>query len=124
MLASPPAALLAKAEAADDTLADGQVEWQHLFEIANAPELDLSLSGLPAPEASTEILRGYGNALYKLGRRYEMGGGIPKNLGEAARCYRKAARLGNIMAFARLASKWLDARDASSDASMSDKSLQ
>lgn len=49
------------------------------------------------------ILLGYANAMYKLGFRYESGAGAARNPREAVRCYRKAARLGNPWALARLA---------------------
>jgi TPR repeat protein len=62
---------------------------------------------LPSPESSSEILRGYANALYNLGRRYEIAA-ANRNPREAVRCYLKAARLGNLMAFARLATRWID----------------
>jgi len=51
----------------------------------------------------TPIVVGYGNALFKLGWRYERGQGDFRNLPEAIRCYRKSARLGNLDATVRLA---------------------
>jgi TPR repeat protein len=106
-LGSPPAALLAKTGEATEAFARVEAEWQHLSEIASSAGVSVSFSAVPIPEASSEILRGYGNALYKLGRRYEIGSGTSKNQAEAERCYRKAARLGNLVAFARLAANWV-----------------
>lgn len=45
------------------------------------------------------IVRGYANAMFKLGVRYE----VRHNDHEAVRCYGKASRLGNEPAAARLA---------------------
>ena len=45
---------------------------------------------------------GYGNALWRLGWRYEHGRGTPRNVAEAIRCYHKSAGLGNVEAAARL----------------------
>jgi len=58
------------------------------------------------PRGPSLILEGYGNALYKLGRRYETAVGAAQNVSEAERCYCKAARLGNLWALARLAARW------------------
>ena len=58
------------------------------------------------PSGPSLILEGYGNALYKLGRRYETAMGAAQNVSEAERCYYKAARLGNLWALARLAARW------------------
>jgi TPR repeat protein len=66
------------------------------------------LFGLPVHESSSQIVQGYAKALYKLGRRYEMGRGTAKIPTEALRCYTKSARLGNLMAFARLAARMID----------------
>lgn len=49
------------------------------------------------------MLYGYATALFRLGRRYERALGADRNLDEAARCYFKAAKLGNLAGFARLA---------------------
>jgi TPR repeat protein len=49
------------------------------------------------------MLLGYANAMYRLGRRYEIGHGTGRNVEEAIRCYFKAAKLGNPAALARLA---------------------
>lgn len=53
---------------------------------------------------STDIVAGYGEALYRLGRRYEAGVGWRHHPGEAVRCFTKAARLGNAKALERLVS--------------------
>jgi TPR repeat protein len=66
----------------------------------------------PSPEATSEMLEGYANALYNLGRRYESGQGAASNPREAIRCYCKSARLGNLWAMARLAVHWMAHRDA------------
>lgn len=47
---------------------------------------------------TTTIIRGYANAMYRLGTRYE----VRRNEGEAVRCYGKASHLGNEPAAARL----------------------
>lgn len=44
------------------------------------------------------IVRGYANAMYRLGARYE----VRHNEAEAVRCYGKASHLGNEPAKARL----------------------
>ena len=44
----------------------------------------------------------YGESLFGLGWRYEHAVGARRNLNEAARCYSKAARLGNVSAADRL----------------------
>jgi TPR repeat protein len=70
---------------------------------------------LPAPpiifaeptEVSSAILEGYANAMFNLGRRYEAGSAGSVNPREAVRCYCKAARLGNLLAMARLVSHWM-----------------
>jgi TPR repeat protein len=100
---SLPPARPAKVDEGSESFGQLEAELQHLAEVAGSAGVLVSFSAVPIPEASSEILRGYGNALYKLGRRYEIGSGTPKNQAEAERCYRKAARLGNLVAFARLA---------------------
>ena len=108
-LSSPPASF-ASHEAATEVPPCGG-DWSHLFELARDSAEDephVQVNAKPQ-DASSEIIRGYSAALYKLGRRYESGlhaGG--KNAREAMRCYTKAARLGHVMAFARLASRWCD----------------
>lgn len=51
------------------------------------------------------ILLGYANALLKLGWRYEHGRGVAQNDEEAARCYQKSAKLGNVFAQAKVSGK-------------------
>jgi TPR repeat protein len=113
---SPPAALFERArESALPAAPFAEAEWGHLAELSPADgpiPPPMPMDALPTPETSSEILRGYSNALYRLGRRYELGGGPARNRREAFRCYLKAARLGNFMAFARLASRWLEGHDA------------
>ncbi|HYE21679.1 MAG TPA: hypothetical protein VEA69_24750 [Tepidisphaeraceae bacterium] len=46
-----------------------------------------------AMSASTQVVRGYAQALERLGWRYENGWGVARNRGEAERCYDKAGRL-------------------------------
>lgn len=108
-LASAPAAWREADEAASPPLGHG-IDWDELFgspdSVEGAPALP---PAIPSPETRSEILAGYSTALYKLGRRYEMGAGAGKNTREAIRCYLKAARLGNLRAFARLATRWTDA---------------
>jgi TPR repeat protein len=48
------------------------------------------------------ILVAYARALFNLGWRYETAVGSRRNAEEAARCYGKAARLGDAAALARL----------------------
>ena len=102
---SPPAAILfyATAPAGGN---DRFFGWEHLRELA-APHP----SPVPDPSeirAHTSVmLTGYSNAMYNLGHRYETGLGAARNAREAARCYVKAARLGNFWALARLAAQYL-----------------
>ena len=58
-------------------------------------------SGLAGRSA---MLLAYGKSLFNLGWRYEHALGARRNLSEAARCYLKAARLGDHSAVGRLAS--------------------
>jgi TPR repeat protein len=53
--------------------------------------------------AATDIVAGYGEALYRLGLRYEVGVGWKHHPGEAVRCFAKSARLGNAKALEHLA---------------------
>jgi len=53
---------------------------------------------LPQLFASPLILLAYGRALFNLGWRYETAIGSRRNVEEAARCYWKAARLGDAAA--------------------------
>jgi TPR repeat protein len=62
---------------------------------------------VPLSDFTPAIVKGYSNALYQLGCRYESGAGGAGNANEAIRCYRKAARLGHMRAFARLAARWI-----------------
>ena len=48
------------------------------------------------------VLLAYGKSLFNLGWRYEHAVGARRNLAEAARCYWKAARLGDPSAVGRL----------------------
>ena len=58
-----------------------------------------ALRGSPPPPAlSSCVLKGYANAMFRLGVRYE----VRHNDDEAVRCYGKASRLGNGPAIARL----------------------
>jgi TPR repeat protein len=50
------------------------------------------------------VLLAYGKSMFNLGWRYEHAIGARRNLTEAARCYWKAARLGDATAAGRLAS--------------------
>ena len=56
----------------------------------------------PREPGTSTIVVGYGNAMNKLGGRYEVGRGVQRNVDEAVRCYGKAARLGNEDAKSRL----------------------
>jgi TPR repeat protein len=66
---------------------------------------------IPTP---TDIVAGYGEALYRLGSRYEAGVGWKYHPGEAVRCFAKAARLGNAKALEHLAEAAVPAAQASS----------
>ena len=69
---------------------------------AAAPDASTQpLPPAPQPFAQPLILLAYANALFNLGCRYETAIGSRRNLEEAARCYEKAARLGNPAARAR-----------------------
>lgn len=81
--------------------------WGHLAELTSDAPTAVPPLVIPSSNATSQILRGYANALYKLGRRYEIVLGH-RNPREAVRCYLKAARLGNMMAFARLATRWVE----------------
>jgi TPR repeat protein len=87
--------------------------WKHLTQLHDCDDVPAPpvLPRQPSPEATSEILEGYANALYKLGRRYECGQGAASNPREAIRCYCKSARLGNLWAMARLAANWMAHRD-------------
>ena len=68
--------------------------------------------GFLVPTA-TDIVAGYGEALYRLGLRYEAGVGWKHHPGEAVRCFAKAARLGNAKALEHLAEAATPATHAS-----------
>ena len=71
----------------------------HLAQSVRPP----ALPPLPAgPYQPTLILVAYAQALFNLGRRYETAIGSQRNLDEAARCYWKAARLGDPAALYRV----------------------
>lgn len=55
----------------------------------------------PLPFEPPLILLAYARALFNLGWRYERAVGSKRNLDEAARCYWKAARLGDAAARSR-----------------------
>jgi hypothetical protein len=55
-----------------------------------------------ASEGRSAVLLAYGKSLFNLGWRYEHAIGARRNLAEAARCYWKAARLGDPSAAGRL----------------------
>ena len=56
-----------------------------------------------APVPTPAILVAYARALFNLGCRYESAVGARRNLDEAARCYWKAARLGDAASAGRFA---------------------
>ena len=102
---SPPAAILSYATVpggGDDRF----MGWEHLRELA-APQIPAAREISAIHEPTSVMLTGYSNAMYNLGQRYETGLGAAKNPREAARCYVKAARLGNFWALARLAVQYL-----------------
>ena len=82
------------------------------YELAEWPVQPPPWASLPfsSPDAepthSSVITRGYADAMYKLGRRYEGAVGARRNPGEAMRCYTKAARLGSGPALGRLAPRY------------------
>lgn len=53
---------------------------------------------IPVDDTRAEVVKGYANAMYRLGCRYHQGRGVPRNIREAARCYGKAVRLGSTSA--------------------------
>ena len=55
-----------------------------------------------AQAGRSSLVRGFAKALFRLGRRYEEGLGAAHNRQEAARCYQKAAILGDAEALERL----------------------
>jgi len=110
--ASPPAALRALAADPLRDIGDMIGQWRHLY------ELSVPMTQPPAPPAgapvasASQILTGYANAMYNLGRRYDAACGAAGNPREAVRCYFKSARLGNLRALIRLAARWIDCHDA------------
>ena len=103
MLGSPPATFLPYQPNQNPRLAGLLGGWEHLFHIFHASGQS-GVTQSPSPQATSVVVKGYGNALYRLGRRYELGPGAISNPREALRCYSKSARLGNFWAMARLAS--------------------
>ncbi len=100
MLGSPPASMLPFQIDQHRRISGLLGGWEHLFQIFHR-------SGQSDPthaptNVNSLVVQGYGNALYRLGRRYELG--AVANPQEALRCYSKSARLGNFWAVARLAS--------------------
>jgi len=107
---SPPAAIYLRAAESNQVPRRDRLGWEHLTELAASSAGPVPPMVAPTPESSSAILRGYANAMYNLGRRYEVAA-ANRNPREAIRCYLKAARLGNVMAFARLAVRWIDTLD-------------
>jgi TPR repeat protein len=107
---SPPAAIYLRATESSTVARGDGLGWAHLNELAASSAGPVPPMVAPLPECSSAILRGYANAMYNLGRRYEVAA-ANRNPREAFRCYLKAARLGNVMAFARLAVRWIDHLD-------------
>jgi TPR repeat protein len=70
---------------------------------------------LPQLFAQPLILLAYGRALFNLGWRYETAIGPRRNVEEAARCYWKAARLGDAAARERYGAGLLEAGQSSHD---------
>ena len=56
----------------------------------------------------SEVLLAFGKSMFNLGWRYEHAIGARRNLDEAARCYWKAARLGDPSAVGRLGREEID----------------
>jgi TPR repeat protein len=65
-----------------------------------------------------KVVVGFGNALFKLGWRYERGWGVRRNLPEALRCYSKSSKLGNLDAMVRLPPAEAAAADEHEDHSL------
>lgn len=107
---SPPAAILSRAAESKLAGTSDPLGWSPLAELIVCPAGIVAPTVVPSPTPSSEILRGYANAMYRLGRRYEIGGWM-QNPREAIRCYLKSAQLGNMMAFARLATRWIERCD-------------
>ena len=79
---------------------------RQVIEPAGAPQGDAAaaIASPPADEPfqTPLILLAYARALFNLGNRYETAIGSRRNLDEAARCYWKAARLGDAAARQRV----------------------
>ncbi len=103
-LASPPAALLTGATQCRAGLSQMLGGWQHLSQLVAVPTALNDIVSMPSADATSVMVKGYGNALYRLGQRYETAPGAGANAREALRCYSKSARLGNVWALARIAS--------------------
>ena len=104
LLGSPPASLRPYQVDQNRRMSGLLGGWEHLFHIFQASGQS-GVTHAPSPDATSLVVQGYGNALYRMGRRYEYGGGGALNPREALRCYSKSARLGNFWAMARLASQ-------------------
>ena len=115
MLGSPPASMLPFQVDQHRRMSGLLGGWEHLFHIFHKSG-GSEPTHAPTPDTTSLVVQGYGNALYRLGRRYELGS--LANPREALRCYSKSARLGNFWAVARLASHVFATKsDASPDAS-------
>src|SRR5690242_5110172 len=86
MLGSPPATFLPYQPIQNPRLSGLLGGWEHLFHIFKASGQS-GVTQAPSPDATSVVVKGYGNALYRLGRRYEFGPGPISNPREALRCY-------------------------------------
>ena len=59
--------------------------------------------------------QGYNDAQYRLGRAYEHGSGVPRDVREAVKWYRKAAEQGNFGAQAALAECYIKGEGVTQD---------
>jgi hypothetical protein len=75
--------------------AEGQFNWRFWW-WGGAPRVQQS-----RPGDRTSMLLAYAKSMFGLGWRYEHAVGSRRNFNEAARCYWKAARLGNPSALSR-----------------------
>jgi TPR repeat protein len=112
-LTSPPASVVAHVAGGPQGHPDVLGGWNHLSNLSESAAEPTDLPEPINPTASSLMVRGYGNALYRLGRRYEIGSGSFPNLREAMRCYTKSARLGNLWALGRLASQLFSSQEHS-----------
>jgi len=103
MLGSPAASMLPYETDQNRRMSGLLGGWEHLFHIFHASGQS-GVTKVSSPDTTSAVVQGYGNALYRLGRRYESGNTSTNNPREALRCYSKSARLGNFWAVARLAS--------------------